>query len=602
MGILNAVLWSAAAWTAGLTIFGLWSLVCLIQNYLVARKLGNDIPVFMIPIDQVNPLWVMTDRRILPVLKKLPLIGEFIKNSSFARFNYRGWELHLRYRIHREVGDVFAIATPGRVWLYIADPDALADVFRRKDDFPRCLEMTERLLNVFGPNISTVEGPEWKVQRKVIGACLNEQTNQVVWQESITLAEDMLQYWAKSPNGICSTADDVRTLSLHVLSKAGFGKSYKFEGQEDHHKSGTSASYKNALKVILENCVMIVGLGTKFFLAAADEHGPWYNRLYPSSFREIGQACTTFQSYITDTYEEAKQTMASDPSFSQEKLATKLGQRTFMTAMVQASQENSSSPGVFLTEQEIYGNIFVLNFAGHDTTAHTFTFAIYLLAAHPELQDWISEEINIVFGDQPLTSWNYTDYPKLKRIMAVLLETVRIYTPVPVSKWTGRAAGYRHLQVGDKQLMVPSEVMISPAYATVQTEPRYWGEDSLEWRPERWITKSESDSNTQEEQEIIQPRKGTYIPWSAGVRDCPGEKFSKVEFVATLAALFRGDWRVEPAKLDKTETDEQARKRVLDLVKYDSEPVLLLQMLHPERAGLVWKRRAGVKRTRLGSD
>ncbi|KAM7214794.1 hypothetical protein V8F06_009866, partial [Rhypophila decipiens] len=56
MGLLTVLGWSIATWTAGLTIFGLWSLVCLMQNYIVARKLGKDIPVFMIPIDQVNPL------------------------------------------------------------------------------------------------------------------------------------------------------------------------------------------------------------------------------------------------------------------------------------------------------------------------------------------------------------------------------------------------------------------------------------------------------------------------------------------------------------------------------------------------------------------
>jgi hypothetical protein len=70
---------------------------------------------------------------------------------------------------------------------------------------------------------------------------------------------------------------------------------------------------------------------------------------------------------------------------------------------------------------------------------------------------------------------------------------------------------------------------------------------------------------------------------------CPGKKFSQVEFVAIMAGLFR-DWRVEPV-LEKGEDLAAASKRVMRLVEEDTGQVLLLQMLHPERAPLVWKKR-----------
>lgn len=53
-----------------------------------------------------------------------------------------------------------------------------------------------------------------------------------------------------------------------------------------------------------------------------------------------------------------------------------------------------------------------------------------------------------------------------------------------------------------------------------------------------------------------------------------------------------------PTRLDEIpvakiegETADASRKRVLHLIETDSAPVLLLQMLHPERAPLVWSRR-----------
>ncbi len=88
---------------------------------------------------------------------------------------------------------------------------------------------------------------------------------------------------------------------------------------------------------------------------------------------------------------------------------------------------------------------------------------------------------------------------------------------------------------------------------------------------------------------FVIPHKGSFIAWSEGIRNCPGKKFSQVEFVAAMAGLFR-DWRVDPLS-EGSETPEMARKRVMDIVENDTGQVLLLQLLHPERAALAWKRR-----------
>lgn len=75
-----------------------------------------------------------------------------------------------------------------------------------------------------------------------------------------------------------------------------------------------------------------------------------------------------------------------------------------------------------LTVDEILGNIFVFNFAGHDTTAISTAYAMLLLVAQPEVQDWISEELNFYIPDEKCEAWTYdTNFPKLKRTLAVLV-------------------------------------------------------------------------------------------------------------------------------------------------------------------------------------
>ena len=135
--------------------------------------------------------------------------------------------------------------------------------------------------------------------------------------------------------------------------------------------------------------------------------------------------------------------------------------------------------------------------------------------------------------------------------------------------------------------------MLIPSHVAVHTHPRYWGPDCLQWRPSRWIQsgrpKTSSIETTSTQETLIAPYKGSFIAWSEGIRNCPGKKFSQVEFVAAMAGIFR-DWRVEPVP-ERLESPKMARERVMDMVEKDTGQVLLLQLLHPERAALTWKRR-----------
>lgn len=63
--------------------------------------------------------------------------------------------MHDRCDTHHELGDVYIMVTPGRNWVYVANPDLIAEMFRRRADFPQCIELTE-MLNVFGRNLGTV--------------------------------------------------------------------------------------------------------------------------------------------------------------------------------------------------------------------------------------------------------------------------------------------------------------------------------------------------------------------------------------------------------------------------------------------------------------
>ena len=83
-----------------------------------------------------------------------------------------------------------------------------------------------------------------------------------------------------------------------------------------------------------------------------------------------------------------------------------------------------------LTEEEVYGNVFVFNFAGHDATANSLAIGICLLATRPDIQDWLSEEIKAVLsGVEPSESFYETTFAHLPRCLAVVVSHNRCHIP-----------------------------------------------------------------------------------------------------------------------------------------------------------------------------
>lgn len=52
-----------------------------------------------------------------------------------------------------------------------------------------------------------------------------------------------------------------------------------------------------------------------------------------------------------------------------------------------------------LSDQEIIGNLFTYNVAGHGTTVNTIVYVVYMLSTDVRMQDWLREELDAVFGE-----------------------------------------------------------------------------------------------------------------------------------------------------------------------------------------------------------
>ena len=403
---------------------------------------------------------------------------------------------------------------------------------------------------------------------------------QIVWRESLRQTEQMLSYWTGAGNEFPSFSKDTRTLSLNVLAATGFRQEYDFQGSEEAVSDASQINtYRDALQTVLDSAVFLMLVPPKLLKLP----------FLPRSWRQIGQAAADFKQYMLQML-DAETQLLQQGSKGTGNLIT-----SFLKALDVHQQSESTLKSTSTSAQtkglsvdEILGNFFVINFAGHDTTANTLAFAVLLLAAHPDAQYWVAEELQQLIPNID-EEWEYTDlFPKLKRCHAVFLETLRLYPPIlALPKWTNDHP--QTLNVGGKDVVIPPRTNVSPSLLAIQTHPEFWDEPLL-WKPWRWTEKqtgSEHQTGSEKEIDIAEevllppPVPHTYFPWSDGPQNCPGAKFSLVEGVAVLARLLRG-FRVEIVREGEWEGFEAARERVMRCVE-DCDMQLLLRMRDAER-------------------
>lgn len=223
----------------------------------------------------------------------------------------------------------------------------------------------------------------------------------------------MLKCWTlNDAEGINYSDKDVRALSLNVLAHVAFGRSYLFRTEKNPPKIGDSSNYRETLATILDNALLMMILRPKLLSVS----------FIPEKWQKVGRAVTDFQRYMRDLLDEERSLIQQGKPGSANMISSLLRSSKPSRAPEDGDKTQWSPDKKGLTESEIFGNLFVFNFAGHDTTANTLAYSVLLLAAHSEVQDWINEEIRCVLPGENSKTWNYEQtFPHLKRCFAVLV-------------------------------------------------------------------------------------------------------------------------------------------------------------------------------------
>ena len=174
--------------------------------------------------------------------------------------------------------------------------------------------------------------------------------------------------------------------------------------------------------------------------------------------------------------------------------------------------------GTRFDRTELLDQIAVLFLAGHETSASTLAWALYLLASCPHLQERAHQEAVGVFGDRPP---EFADIKKLAFTRDVVRETLRLYPPVAfVARDSSQEERF------PTKTVPPHSVMLIPLWL-LHRHREHWAEaDGFD--PDRF--------SREESQEAI---RCAYMPFSMGPRVCVGASFAMQETVLYVAWLVR---------------------------------------------------------------
>lgn len=208
--------------------------------------------------------------------------------------------------------------------------------------------------------------------------------------------------------------------------------------------------------------------------------------------------------------QERRKEIQTDNNFNNKK------RLAFLDLLIEASKD-----GTVLGDEDIREEVDTFMFEGHDTTSAAISWTLFLLGSHPEIQNRVVEELDQIFDNDrecPATMKNLLD---MKYLECCIKDALRLYPSVPMmarSVTEDVEIGNHTIPAGTTALIMTYMLHRNPS---VFPKPEQFNPDNF--LPENCIGR----------------HPFSYIPFSAGPRNCIGQKFAILEEKAVISKILR---------------------------------------------------------------
>ncbi|KAI3927243.1 hypothetical protein MKW92_031900 [Papaver armeniacum] len=377
-------------------------------------------------------------------------------------------------------------------YLATCDPQNIEYILKTNFvNFPKGENFRE-IFDILGDGIFNVDSDLWRVRRRMAHSCftLSELKTLAAKTSRKVVVEQLVPFLANAAeNGFSVDLQD-------VCSRVAFDINMSLPSHE------LAVAVDDAQDAILYRNAMPIFL--------------W--KLLPSqSSQKIDEL---FEEYICQKRKDLSAGVKTDNLLS-----------TYIKALQDESSVLSSTANkdIFLRDEML--NLFI---AGRDTITAGLIWFFWLVSKTPSVKTKILDELSSVFslknkGEETMRNHNWPwvfdsdDLKGLVYLHAALCESLRLYPPLPLN----RKSVVKKDVLPDGTLVTPGMEIILSFYSAGRM-PWIWGEDCLEFKPERWI-----DGNGK----ISFEATSKFFPFNIGPRTCLGKDISFTQMKSVVAAV-----------------------------------------------------------------
>ena len=396
----------------------------------------------------------------------------------------------------------------GKRWHMVMDPTAIREILLdRLDDYPKSLVTKNLLKPAIGDSLFIAEGAHWRWQRRAAAPAFSHRNMLNLAPIMTTAAERSCARIAQAGPRAIDFLGEMVTTTFDVISDVTF--------------SGDDTFDRNAVHGAIDDYIAEAGKISLFDILGFPDWVPRPGRITSGkALREMKQV--------------------ADRAIDDRSRRGNTGTPDLLDLLLQGEDPKTKRR---MNTAELRDNLLTFIVAGHETTALTLSWSLYLMGFDQSVQEKARAEAQSVLGGRAATGADLENLPYTRQIID---EALRLYPPAGIISRTARkpdTLGGREIRTGDT-------VMI-PIYALGRNK-LLW-DDPDAFRPERFDDRKNID-------------RYAYLPFGDGPRICIGASFALQEAVIILATLL-------------------SRFRFTPVPGKDPEPVMILT-LRPD--GGVW--------------
>ena len=348
-------------------------------------------------------------------------------------------------------------------------------------------------------------GSKWKHRRKLITPSFHfnilEQFLPLINYHSNTLIKKLSE---------CQEAVDISPLitrcTLDVISETAMGIKINAQDKPD-------SEYVKAIHYMGESLnIRVMNFFNWFdFIFYRREAG----KKYKESLKIVHEFT---RNIIKDRKNEMIQNKKTGENAAQEDETLGIKKRkAFLDYLLEENLKDENKIDVKGIEEEV--DTFM--FAGHDTTAVSIVWALYMLGLHPEAQEKVHEELNEVFGSDTNREITNEDISKMKFLECCIKESMRV---IPTVMFIGRHL-IKDTKIGN--YTIPKGTGLNVSFYMLHRDPEQFPQ------PEKYIPERFLPENS------IKRHPFAFVPFSGGPRNCIGQRYAWLEMKVIITNILR---------------------------------------------------------------